>query len=41
MADIDNTIITDEMDPKERARILVEMHKWDLSDARQIWCFGN
>ncbi|RKF65957.1 Elongation factor 2 [Golovinomyces cichoracearum] len=27
-------------DFKARARILVDDHEWDVSDARKIWCFG-
>lgn len=27
-------------DIKARARILADEHKWDVGDARKIWCFG-
>src|SRR6267154_2077309 len=27
-------------DYKARARILVDEHGWDVTDARKIWCFG-
>ena len=27
-------------DYKVRARILADEHRWDVTDARKIWCFG-
>ena len=27
-------------DPKARARLLADVHGWDVTDARKIWCFG-
>jgi len=32
--------VTMEQEMKERARILADECKWDVADARRIWCFG-
>ncbi|KAL7712479.1 Elongation factor 2 [Entamoeba marina] len=38
--DIENHIITSNMDSKERANILNEKYQWDVGECRKIWCFG-
>lgn len=38
--DIEEGIISSQMDTKERVRILVDKHGWNPVDAKKIWCFG-
>ena len=37
---IENKEITEDMDFKIRARKMADDFKWDVGDARKIWCFG-
>jgi len=37
---MDNGEITEEMETKQRARILADTYGWDVETARAIWCFG-
>jgi len=37
---IEEKDITEDQDPKTRARKLADDYKWDVTDARKIWCFG-
>ncbi len=39
-SDIDAKRVQAGDEPKARAKLLAEQHKWDPSDARKIWCFG-
>jgi small GTP-binding protein len=32
--------IAPDMETKKRARMLADDHKWDVTEARKIWCFG-
>jgi len=38
---IEKNEINDEQEMKVRARILADEYKWDVGDARKIWCFGS
>lgn len=38
--DIENKIITNTQDIKERARILIDKYGWEQSDARKVWMIG-
>jgi len=37
---IDNGDIYQDQDSKKRARMLIDEHNWDPTDAKKIWCFG-
>jgi len=37
---IEDKEITEDQEPKVRARKLADDYKWDVTDARKIWCFG-
>jgi len=37
---IEDKEITMEQDMKIRARVLADDYKWDVTEARKIWCFG-
>jgi elongation factor 2 len=38
---IDKSEIFPEQENKERARKLADDYKWDVTEARKIWCFGS
>jgi len=38
---IEKNELNDEQEMKVRARILADEYKWDVGDARKIWCFGS
>jgi len=38
--DIDEERIGPRDDPKNRVRLLTEVHNWEANDAKKIWCFG-
>ncbi|XP_074650493.1 translation elongation factor 2-like [Tubulanus polymorphus] len=38
--DIDRENINPRQDPKTRGRKLADDYKWDMGEARKIWCFG-
>jgi elongation factor 2 len=38
--EIEAGTVSSKEDPKTRARTLAEKYRWDVTDARKIWCFG-
>ena len=38
--DIDKGEVSAKQDPKMRGRFLSEKYKWDVTEARKVWCFG-
>lgn len=38
--DIDNNVITPQMEAKEVSRYLADTYQWDLQEGRKIWCYG-
>lgn len=38
--DIDKGELSAHQDLKQRAHYLIKKYKWDLAEARKIWCFG-
>lgn len=38
--DIEANKVGPKVDPKERAKYLVENYEWEKQDAQKIWCFG-
>jgi elongation factor 2 len=38
--DIESGKVGPKVDPKERAKLLMEEYDWEKSDAQKIWCFG-
>jgi elongation factor 2 len=37
---MENNKVTAKQDPKDRKKVLVDVHEWDPNDAMKIWCFG-
>jgi len=37
---LETSKISMEQESKVRARMLADEHKWDITDARKVWCFG-
>jgi len=38
---MDKSVVTMEQEMKVRARVLADEYKWDVAEARKIWCFGS